>query len=680
MRRKYPRYPRCRMFFRSSTGKDIGFRLEGEDPWVPKRKGCWVTESSNLYPQPDEDATKFLVTAKQPVVGISSSSSDDDGNVIGRASGVRSLKLCADNQYDMFVASFKPQGTSSFVDVPKERGKCCPDEGRIRKGWKDNNSQGPKRNIKKATTKERKDLAPKDREKREAALNPISWKQFPDKGKRSDGVRVGPVLWNEINKKTGGGSKKVGSAGQMGKKNSTKDGCWDRERPNLYAQPDEDVTKFLVGAKEAVIEISSSSEDDDGNVRGCASGVRSLVQCHPINQYKMLVASIKPQRTSSFLDIPKENRKWSPFLREAEVEEYCPNGGRIRKGGKDRNSQGTRERNIKATITRERKDLAAKDMRKDEAALNPISCKQFPGKRKREMDICNPVCKKRSDGVITKNEGGFCGGSKVRSAGQMGKNSTKNGYKEVAEKAGSIMRRPTGESKTSVRTTIKERKGPVPKRRKKSEAALDPLHCKMLPDKVQDVVQHIGSTKQPELGMNYQIVVKEEHPMCLGSDLDYTMDVIELDASMLPLGDSNPFVPADRLEVIDTEDVYDRAIMNPNSEFRLQLMEVLRQPYSDEEYNELLNEVSRPRQQPVNDEVPRPRSRRARPHPATSYLDQHKDFAKKLDEVQNHPEGNHHRREMLNLLRGFVYWLQHLLLYGAFEPWKDQLCLQELPR
>ncbi|CAN1221788.1 hypothetical protein LINGRAPRIM_LOCUS394 [Linum grandiflorum] len=455
------------MFFRSSTGKDIGFRLEGEDPWVPKRKGCWVTESSNLYPQPDEDATKFLVTAKQPVVGISSSSSDG---------GVRSLKLCADNQYDMFVASFKPQGTSSF-------GKCCPDEGRIRKGWKDNNSQGPKR----------KDLAPKDREKREAALNPISWKQFPDKGKRSDGVR-------------------------------------------------------------------------------------------------------------------------------------------------------------------------------------------FPGKRKREMDICNPVCKKRSDGVITKNEGGFCGGSKVRSAGQMGKNSTKNGYKEVAEKAGSIMRRPTGESKTSVRTTIKERKGPVPKRRKKSEAALDPLHCKMLPDKVQDVVQHIGSTKQPELGMNYQIVVKEEHPMCLGSDLDYTMDVIELDASMLPLGDSNPFVPADRLEVIDTEDVYDRAIMNPNSEFRLQLMEVLRQPYSDEEYNELLNEVSRPRQQPVNDEVPRPRSRRARPHPATSYLDQHKDFAKKLDEVQNHPEGNHHRREMLNLLRGFVYWLQHLLLYGAFEPWKDQLCLQELPR
>nr|AND01157.1 hypothetical protein [Linum usitatissimum] len=402
-------------------------------------------------------------------------------------------------------------------------------------------------------------------------------------------------------------------------------GRWVRESPDLYAQPHEDATKLHVSAKQSVIEISS--DDDDGNVR-------SLVECSD-NRYEMFLASMKPQGTSSFLDC-------------------CPNGGRIRKGGKDRNFQGTKERNIKA-----------KDRQKCEVALNPITCKQFPDKGKREMDICNPVSQKRSGGVCVgpvvwkeinkKNGGGFCGGSKVKSAGQMGKNSTKMGYKEGSEKASSSKRgRPTRESKSSVQDTIKERKSSVSKHRKKCKAALDPIHCKMLPEKVEDVAEHIGSTKQRnEVTMNSQIVVKEEYPTCSGSD----SDVVELDASTLPLGDRNPFVPAECRE--DTYDVYDHAITNSNSEFRLKLMEVLRQPYSDKEYNELLNEVSRARKQQVEDETTQSSSApRLHPGPGMSYLDQHKDFAKKLDEVQKDPEGNHHRRETLNLLRGFVYWLQ----------------------
>nr|AND01171.1 hypothetical protein [Linum usitatissimum] len=233
-------------------------------------------------------------------------------------------------------------------------------------------------------------------------------------------------------------------------------GHWVRERPDLYVQHHEDdATKLHVSAKQSVIEISS---DDDGNVR-------SLVEC----------------------------------------------SGRVRKGGKDRNYQGTKERNFKA-----------KDRQKCEAALNPISCKQLPDKGKREMDI--RVCQKRSDGVCVgpvvwteinkKNGGGFCGGSKVKSAGQMGKNSTKMGYKEGSEKAsGSKRGRPTRESKSSVQDTIKERKSSVSKHRKKCKVALDPIPCKMLPDKVEDVAEHIGSTKQRnEVTMNSQIVVKEEYP------------------------------------------------------------------------------------------------------------------------------------------------------------------------
>ncbi|CAN1327135.1 hypothetical protein LINPERPRIM_LOCUS34067 [Linum perenne] len=539
------------MGLRRTKAKDIA------DPKVRKRKSCWVSEN----PYDDDDFISFLKYAED-FIEVSSSSSDDDRNVLGCAGAVRSLD---------------------------ER----PNGGRIRKGGKIRDSELTTKRRIQASTKERKDsAATKGKEKCEVDLNPISSKQFPKKvkqemgicdtvcEKRSDGVRIGPLVWRQVIKK------------------------------NEYG---------LCGGSE----------------------VRSVAQS----------------------------------------EKTCrPNGGRIRQGGKDRDSHCIKERNIKGS-SKERKDsAAAKGKEKCQAALNPISCKQFPKKVKQEMGVCNTVSEKRSDGVrigpmvgtqiIKKNEDGLCGGSKVRGVGQIGNNSLENRYKEVTEKAGRLRSIPTRETKTSSQVTTKERKVLVPKVEKGCKAAA--IHCKKLPDKVHDVVENIGSAKRHyEVGTSSHIVVKEEPQTWSGPD----SDVIELDASMLPLGDDNPFLPTERRE--NADDGYDHAVMS-NSEFRLKLMEILRQPYSDEEYNELLNEVSRPRQLQVDDQTPR--SSKAKPQFGMSYLEQQKDFAKKLNEVHIDPESNHHRRETLNLLRGFFYWLQHHLKYGAFQPWTDQLCLQELPR
>lgn len=106
-----------------------------------------------------------------------------------------------------------------------------------------------------------------------------------------------------------------------------------------------------------------------------------------------------------------------------------------------------------------------------------------------------------------------------------------------------------------------------------------------------------------------------------------------------------------------------------SSTFRDNLMDVLRRPYDKTEYNDLYNQAS----------VRKPaQGRRILRHVTLSYnkkscskslLEIHTGLAEKINLV------SHDHNMVLNLLRGFFYWLENLPHQGSFCPWLDPLFL-----
>ncbi|KAF8377080.1 hypothetical protein HHK36_030453 [Tetracentron sinense] len=113
---------------------------------------------------------------------------------------------------------------------------------------------------------------------------------------------------------------------------------------------------------------------------------------------------------------------------------------------------------------------------------------------------------------------------------------------------------------------------------------------------------------------------------------------------------------------------------NNQSEFKENLMAILKMPYDQKEYEELLKEATTQKQ------LERNRYLRGRivsyPTKRTSfsYLDHHPDLENKINLVRD----DHHR--VLNLLRGFFFWLKNLSHEGAVKPWLDTSCLETMLR
>ncbi|XP_031272299.1 uncharacterized protein LOC116130729 [Pistacia vera] len=63
-------------------------------------------------------------------------------------------------------------------------------------------------------------------------------------------------------------------------------------------------------------------------------------------------------------------------------------------------------------------------------------------------------------------------------------------------------------------------------------------------------------------------------------------------------------------------------------------------------------------------------------HP-TRVASKNKDLLQGLAKKVN--QAGRDRRKILNLLRGFFYWLKNLCKEGAFLPWMDSQCLSTLP-
>ncbi|XP_019161055.1 PREDICTED: uncharacterized protein LOC109157654 [Ipomoea nil] len=132
-------------------------------------------------------------------------------------------------------------------------------------------------------------------------------------------------------------------------------------------------------------------------------------------------------------------------------------------------------------------------------------------------------------------------------------------------------------------------------------------------------------------------------------------------------GSFHPCVPStDYCEVGNT--------LYEDSQFRQEIISILRTPYDQAEFEKLLQDVKVQKPIDRNLELRHGRERRCPSNRiGKSYLDHFDGFNNKLEEVS--PD----KHKMLNILRGFFYWLQNMSKKGAFKPWEDPKCLAVMP-
>ncbi|KAI9079689.1 hypothetical protein K1719_038310 [Acacia pycnantha] len=117
-----------------------------------------------------------------------------------------------------------------------------------------------------------------------------------------------------------------------------------------------------------------------------------------------------------------------------------------------------------------------------------------------------------------------------------------------------------------------------------------------------------------------------------------------------------------------------KARARKNTAFRDKLMDDLKRPFSEEEYRMLLKQLGG--KKPVQSQrVLRSCTKRYddNTRPPKCFLDYHADLAKRIDSVR------HDHPRVLNLLRGYFYWITNLSQEGSFLPWEDATCLEVLP-
>ncbi|XP_010416660.1 PREDICTED: uncharacterized protein LOC104702502 [Camelina sativa] len=152
-------------------------------------------------------------------------------------------------------------------------------------------------------------------------------------------------------------------------------------------------------------------------------------------------------------------------------------------------------------------------------------------------------------------------------------------------------------------------------------------------------------------------------------------DIIAVSDYPFPDGGKTPFEATKDGKVIDLEDGVELELDDLfNSSFSKRLIELLRNPYDEKEYLQLYTEASLKR--------PLTRSRQLRDgreieynvedQLAPSYLEKYTDFNKIYHRYQKDLP------RALNLLRGFFFYLENIVLEGAFKPWLHEKRLTSL--
>ncbi|KAG7590441.1 hypothetical protein ISN44_As07g026080 [Arabidopsis suecica] len=150
-------------------------------------------------------------------------------------------------------------------------------------------------------------------------------------------------------------------------------------------------------------------------------------------------------------------------------------------------------------------------------------------------------------------------------------------------------------------------------------------------------------------------------------------DIIAISDHPFPDGGKSPFEATNDGKVIDLEDGIEPDDIF-NSSFSKKLMEILRNPYDEKEFLRLYNEASLKR--------PLTKSRQLRDGREIEYNDQHKLALSYLEKYTDFNKKYHRYREdlprALNLLRGFFFYLENIVLEGAFKPWLHEKRLTNL--
>lgn len=150
-------------------------------------------------------------------------------------------------------------------------------------------------------------------------------------------------------------------------------------------------------------------------------------------------------------------------------------------------------------------------------------------------------------------------------------------------------------------------------------------------------------------------------------------DSIEVDDRPFLDEEVSPFVASKSYKVVDLEEESDDEGDQCSSWFRKEIMNVLKQPYSEKEFKELEHVASVCKWLTKSKELLDGRdftytTNQKKP----SYLDQYPEFKRMFEKALYGGD----RYRALNLLRGFIFYLTKVARHDAFKPWLDHECLK----
>lgn len=215
----------------------------------------------------------------------------------------------------------------------------------------------------------------------------------------------------------------------------------------------------------------------------------------------------------------------------------------------------------------------------------------------------------------------------------------------------------------------------------------------------EEAEDHVGSIKSQSLeatnsakrqcncGVQFDLVDESYQEFLkfveIGQHLEYTPEdgkkvtYEESDSeSEVMILDTNPFSdgePAPLVIDLDGEECIENLSGSKGSIFRAELMEILQKPYDRQEYEKLWQDASH--QRPLQGVRILRFQNKSYPLGSNgkSYLQLHSDLASAINQARCD------NCRILNLLRGFFYWLQNVAREGSFKPWLDSTCLSTLP-
>jgi uncharacterized protein YqeY len=166
--------------------------------------------------------------------------------------------------------------------------------------------------------------------------------------------------------------------------------------------------------------------------------------------------------------------------------------------------------------------------------------------------------------------------------------------------------------------------------------------------------QSNGAVFVTENGKKLKYEIKAEE--CFSDTEIYVMG----DAPVCSEENFTPF-ECNKQYLLITDTGAENTVDRGRSYFREEVMNIYKKPYDQDEYEQLLEAVKS--KKPI----------KGRKNHRKSLLEHNADLKAELDRFF------FDRPKMLNILRGFFYWLQNISHEGIFKPWLDPTCLAIKP-